>query len=142
MIVLILLALAGMILAWFVIFKPDEDAVSKYSRRRVPGLEQHLKSDKFRQEAEALRQIVNRHRELERKKREARTGTASSLQATIAKLTEQRDAALGAAITPQSVDGNWMFTDDYGNDHRLITADDEITYEDWIHVYGGEEENS
>jgi len=124
------------------IFTPNEDALSRYSRRRVPGLDQHLKSDKFLQEAEVLREIVNRHRTMERQKREEKKSDAASLQATIAKLTEQRDLALGAAITPESVDGNWMFTDDYGRDHRLIKADDEITYEDWIHVYGGEKESS
>lgn len=111
---------SAIFLAWM--FAPAENDVSKYSRRNVPGLDQHLKSDKFLEEAEALRQIVNRHRAMERKKKEEKKSEKDILRESIDKLLEERNYAMGAAIVP--------------------TPDSNITYKDWIHVYGGEKENS
>jgi len=119
-VIAIVIVAAGIGLAWMI--APKEDAVSRYSRRRVPGLSEHLKSDKFLQEAETLRKIVNRHREMERKKKEEKKSEVGLMRESIDKLLEERNYAMGAAIVP--------------------TPDSNITHKDWIHVYGGEEENS
>ena len=47
-------------------------------------------------------------------------------------------AGLGGGTEPTK--GAWLYhTNDDGEDHRIIEADDSTTHVDWIHIYGGKE---
>ena len=75
-------------------------------------------------------------------------------QAAMDKLSEYHDISYDILfdIQPEpiwsdsitdTVEGQWTYhRDDEGVDHRMIEADDSITHENWIHIYGGNEKET
>jgi hypothetical protein len=107
---------AGIGLAWMI--APNHAAPP----RRVPGLDKHLKSQRGREEMRAMNEIVNQHRARSRMEKQEKKSEVLLMREAMNALKEERDFAMGAAIVPN--------------------PDSNTTYEDWIHVYGGKEENS
>jgi hypothetical protein len=112
----VIIVIAGIALGW--VFAPNCAAPP----RRVPSLDKHLKSKRGREEMRAMSEIVNRHRARSRMERQEKKSEVLLMREAMVALKEERDFAIGAAIVPN--------------------PDSDITHKDWIHVYGGKEENS
>lgn len=113
----IVTVIIGIGLGW--VFTPNHKAAAHHRATRI---DRHLKSKRGREEMKALGEIVERHRAMERKKKQEKKSEKEIMRELLHTLKEERDNAMGAAIVPN--------------------PDSNTTYEDWIHVYGGEEENS
>lgn len=116
-IIAIIIVIAGIGLVGM--FTPNHSAAAKHRRNRIT---EHLQSKRGREEMKAMRDIVEMHRARTRKEKQEKKSEVVLLREAIDTLKEERDYAMGAAIVPN--------------------PDSDITYEDWIHVYGGEKESS
>jgi hypothetical protein len=113
----IIIVIIGLGLGW--VFTPNHKAAAHHRATRI---DRHLKSKRGIEEMKALSEIVERHRAMSRMEKQEKKSEVLLMREAMVALKEERDFAMGAAIVPN--------------------PDSDITYEDWIHVYGREEENS